>query len=111
MTTITEITKDTVLKNGDILSEDLARDICREDYDDTVIEVVFEKTYKEDAYKDQAPAELVFKHNDKFWRFWWQAYTSHYGSGESSWYDCELQEVRYFKREVVTIEEGYEAVK
>jgi hypothetical protein len=105
---IEKIDDSTLLVSGMKLSEDLAREIAWEDHD--LCEVVFTETDKNEAYKDCAPCEVVFQHQGKLWSFTYDQYISHYGSGESMYYDCTIQEVEYYEEEVTTVQKGYRAV-
>lgn len=108
MNQIKEINEYTILYSGQKLDEDLARQIAYED--NQFCEVVFTKTDKNAAYKDCAPCEVVFLHNSKLWSFNYDRYISHYGNGESTFYDCVIQEVEYYEEEVKTVVKGYRAV-
>lgn len=108
MNQIKEINEYTILYSGQKLDEDLARQIAYEDHE--FCEVVFTETDKNAAYKDCAPCEVVFLHNSKLWSFNYDQYISHYGSGESMFYDCVIQEVEYYEEEVTTVVKGYRAV-
>jgi len=105
---IKEINEDTILYSGQVLSEELARQISYEDHE--FCEVVFTETDKNEAYKDCAPCEVVFLHQGNLWSFTYDQYISHYGSGESMYYDCTIQQVEYYEKEVTTIEKGYRTV-
>ena len=105
---IEEINEDTILVSGQVLTESLARQISYKDHE--FCEVVFTETDYDTLYKDYANCEVVFKHNAKLWCFDYQSYESHYGSGESMYYDCKIQEVEYYEEEITTIQKGYRAV-
>lgn len=105
---IKEINQDTILYSGQRLEEDLASQIAGEDHE--FCEVVFTETDKNEAYKDCAPCEVVFLHQGKLWSFTYDQYISHYGSGESMFYDCNIQEVEYYEEEVTKIVKGYRTV-
>jgi hypothetical protein len=108
MNNIEIIDDSTLLTSGMKLVEDLAREIAYEDNE--FCEVVFTETDYDTLYKDYADTEVVFKYMDKLWSFTYQSYESHYGSGESLYYDCILQEVEYYEEEVKTVVKGYHKV-
>jgi hypothetical protein len=105
---IEKIDDSTLLVSGMKLSEDLAREIALEDHD--FCEVVFTETDYDTLYKDYVDTEVVFKYMDKLWSFTYQSYESHYGDGSPMFYDCFIQEVEYYEKEVTTIEKGYRVV-
>jgi hypothetical protein len=108
MNNIEIIDDSTLLTSGMKLVEDLAREIAYEDNE--FCEVVFTETDYDTLYKDYADTEVVFKYMDKLWSFTYQSYESHYGSGESQYYDCIIREVEYYEEEVTTVVKGYRNV-
>jgi hypothetical protein len=108
MNNIETVDDSTLLTSGVKLSEDLAREIAYENNE--FCEVVFTETDYDTLYKDYADTEVVFKYMDKLWSFTYQSYESHYGSGESQYYDCIIREVEYYEEEVTTVVKGYRNV-
>lgn len=98
-------------ENSIVLTEDEAQEFAYGDHPNFVF--VDEICDYEDLYKDQVPATTICKRvsDDTFWSLDWSKYVSHYGYGESSFYDTTITKVEKVVTERLVVDVDWVPIK